>query len=397
MSLQIDNHLISLIISDRAQDLDWDSFSSADWDLLVQLAQAEGVASLLYWKLSQSERINLLPETLQKSLRAVYFSVRMKNDAIIKELEILTEIFNQAGIPVVALKGICFLLTIYPDIGLRPMVDMDLLMPVSKLTEAVQIAKSLGYVEAIPEASPGLEDLLNHALCLIKTVSPFTTLEIHHGLVADRSFTFAVPVDWFWSQTEAMDGLAPKLRINNLLMLSPIAQVLYASAHAMLQHGGSNTSLRWLYDLDRLIRLYAGRMDWDLLLSQARIFEWGSAVFAALSQTVAYFDTPVPRKILDDLSKHSDRNTKLVATLQDQPASHTLEEYQKLKSLNWSGRFKLTLALVAPSPAYMRWRYNLKTSGALPAWYLYRWWVIFKDALKTVWMLIHKAVMQASN
>jgi len=174
-------------------------------------------------------------------------------------------------------------------------------------------------------------------------------------------------------------------------MLTPTAQVLYASAHAMLQHGGRNTSLRWLYDLDRLFRVYPERIDWNLLLSQARIFEWSSAVSAALSQTVALFGTPIPQKVLADLSKHSDRNMKRVATMQNQPATHTLEEYQKLKSLNGYGRFKLVLALIAPGPAYMRWRYGLKTSWVLPAWYLFRWWGIFKDAVQTVIELMQKS------
>jgi hypothetical protein len=391
MPPQIDNHTLSLIISDRMPELDWVSFSPADWDLLVRRAQAEGVAALLYWKLSQSGKIDLLPETLQKSLRAMYFSTRMNNGEIIKELETLTRLFDGAEIPVVALKGVCFALTIYPDIGLRPMADLDLLVPASKLSEAVRITKSLGYVDAVPEASRGLGGLLNHEVCLKKIEAPFTTLELHNSLVADKSFIYAVPVDWFWSQTEPMEGISSEKMISNLRMLTPTAQVLYASAHAMLQHGGRNTSLRWFYDLDRLIRFYADRVDWDLLLSQARTFEWSSAVSAALSQTVACFDTPIPQRVPEELSKQPDRNAKRVATLKNRPATHTLEEAQKLMSLNGHGRIRLILALIAPTPAYMRWRYGLKASQALPAWYLYRWWGIFIDAMQTVIELMQKS------
>jgi len=43
-------------------------------------------------------------------------------------------------------------------------------------------------------------------------------------------------VDWFWSQTELLGG-ASQARFENLRMLSPAAQILYAAAHAMLQHG----------------------------------------------------------------------------------------------------------------------------------------------------------------
>jgi hypothetical protein len=51
--------------------------------------------------------------------------------------------------------------------------------------------------------------------------------------------------------------------------------------------------------------------------------------------------------------------------------------------LNWYGKFRLVTALAFPTPAYMRWRYQLKSSWLLPAWYLFRWGVILTDAVRT--------------
>lgn len=384
MTQALDNRLLGRLLSEEENDLQWDSFSPQDWDQIVRRAQAEGVASVLYWRLIQSARLQLLPNTLQNSLRALYHSLGMNNAELVRELETLTRLFADAGFPVVALKGICFALTIYPDPALRPMVDLDLLVPASDLPEAVRIAKEAGYAGTVPEAFPGLDDLLSHAVGLQKTTAPFTVLELHYSLLAERSFSYAVPVDWFWTQTEPMKGF------DNLLMLSPTAQVLYASAHAMLQHGARNTSLRWFYDLDRLIRVHARRMDWELLLAQARQFEWGSAVSAALSQTVKFFGTPVPGHVLGGLSGISDRNTDLLTIYQGQPATHTLEEYQKLKFLSWQARIRMVLALIVPSPAYMRWRYGLKNYWILPAYYPYRWWGILKDGIQTLIALLQK-------
>ena len=383
MQPRIDNPTLSLIISERMQELDWDSFAPADWDGLAGKAHAQGVGPLLYWSLSRSGKFSTLPESARNSLRAIYAGAWIHNQRIFQELEILSRLFSQAEIPVVVLKGACFALTIYPDIGLRPMGDLDLLVPKAKLAEAVEIAKTLGYVDEIPDATPGLRALLNHEIGLQKMGDHPITLELHHSLVADKSFVYAVPVDWFWEQTEALNGPS-KDRFENLRMLTPAAQVLYAASHAMLQHGGKNAPLRWFYDIDRLMRLYAGRMDWDLLLSQAKTFEWGSALDAALSQTITYFDTPLPGQARAGLSEQSDRHQQLVALLQNKPATHILEERQKLLSLNWYGRFRLGTALFAPSPAYMRWRYQLKNSWRLPAYYLIRWWGILNDAAQTV-------------
>ena len=383
MPPRMDTQTLSLIISNRLTELNWDSFSATDWDLLANKAHAEGVAPLLYWMLSKSGKFSSLPHETRNFLRLLYASTWMQNQTNFKELEILAHRFHQADIPVVVLKGVCFALTIYPDIGLRPMGDMDLLVPASRLAEAVEIAESLGYADTHPEASPGLNDLLSHHACLQKSGPQSFTLEIHHSLVADKTFSYAVPVDWFWEQTESLNT-SSKTRFENLLMLTPTAQVLYAASHAMLQHGGQNTPLRWYYDLDQLIRFYGSRMDWDLLLSQAKTFEWGSALDAALSQTCAYFDTPIPDHVRASLSESSDRHRGLVALKQIRPATHILEERQRLLSLSWYGRFRLILALAFPTPAYMRWRYQLKNSWLLPAWYLFRWGVILKDAARTV-------------
>jgi hypothetical protein len=348
MQLPLDNHTLSLIISERMPELTGDSFSAADWDFLVSKAHAEGVAPLLYWMLSRSGKFSSIPQAVRNSLRLMYSSTWMQNQKIFKELEVLTRRFHRAEIPVAALKGVCFALTIYPDIGLRPMGDMDLLIPKSKLTEAVGIAKSLGYEDTLPEASPGLNELLGLHVFLQKLSPQSITLELHHSLVADKSFTYAVRVDWFWEQTEPLDVSSSQKQFENLRMLTPTAQVLYAASHAMLQHGGQNTPLRWFYDLDRLICHYDGRMDWDLLLSQAKTFDWGSALDAAFSKTYSYFNTPIPNHVRASLLVNSDRHRGLVALKQIRPATHILEEHQKLLSLNWYGKFRLVTALIIP-------------------------------------------------
>jgi hypothetical protein len=389
MSSHIDNHTISRLILDQDSVKDQDSFSPADWKLILELAQQEGVGPLLYWRLSKSGEFTALPENVRNSLRAMYSGAWMQNQKIFNELEVLARLFGQAGIPVVVLKGACFALTVYPDIGLRPMGDLDLLVPKEKLAEAVQITKMIGYVDSLPEATPGLNDLLSHHIFLQKMDAQPFTLELHYSLVADRSFIYAVPVDWFWSQTELLGG-SSQVRFENLLMLSPAAQILFAAAHAMLQHGGKNTPLRWYYDLDRLIRFYEERIDWELLLSQAETFEWGSALNAAFSQTCIYFNTPVPERVRIRLSERPDRHQNLVAFLKTKPDTHILEERQKLISLNWVGRFRLVMALVFPSPTYMRWRYKLTTPWALPTHYLLRWWGIGKDFFPTLVSLFRK-------
>ncbi len=366
--------------------IQWDTFSEFDWEQLVSKAQIQGLAPLMYWLLSKSGKFSSIPEPMRNSLRLNYSLTWIKNKKILKDLESLAKIFKQVDIPLVLLKGACFVLTIYQDIGLRPMGDLDILVPASRFSEAVQIAHSLGFgdrASTVPEAFPGLNDLLNHEICLQKAGPSSTLLEIHNSLMADKAFFYAVPMDWFWEQTEPLSGKL-EAHFKFLRMLTPTAQILYGAAHAMLEHGGKNAHLRWFYDLDRLIRSYPGNMDWDLLLSQARLFEWGSALDAALSITVKCFNSPIPEQVLISLAGISDRNKKMVIQKQVQPATHVLEERQKLLSLKDSVRFRVLLALIFPSLAYMRWRYRIKSSWRLPEFYFLRWAGIILDLVRTL-------------
>src|SRR5687767_8865711 len=168
MAPQIDRHMLSLILSGRAGAPELDSFSPADWDLLLKQAQEEGVAPLVYWTLSRSGMLSCMPASIQSTLRAMYVSLRMNNEALLKELESLMRQFDRAAIPVIALKGVCFALTLYPDIGLRPMVDLDLLVPASQSPKAVRLIRACGYGDLMPEASFGLAHLLDYAVGLKK-------------------------------------------------------------------------------------------------------------------------------------------------------------------------------------------------------------------------------------
>jgi hypothetical protein len=377
----VTHHLCSLLASEANTELD--SLSATEWDALAREASRGGVAPLAFWMLSTAGKISALPQSARDALRQSYAATWKHNREIFDELETLAGEFQRADISLVLLKGACFALTIYPDPGTRPMGDLDLLVPVAKWEQAAGIAKTCGYAEAYPEAAPGLSELLNHDVCLKKKT---VTLEIHRSLLADKTFKYAVPVDWFWTQTQPLNDA----RFPAVLILSPAAQLLYAAAHAMLQHGGKNAALRWFVDMERLIRLHKKELDWAALLAQAKVFEWGSALAAALEQTQAHFNTPIPENIRAELSAHTDRHRGMVRELQKKPLTHTQQELQKMGKLNMYGKLRLFLALVFPSPAYMRWRYDLKTSLALPIYYPLRWWGIFGDGLRTLIALVRR-------
>jgi hypothetical protein len=384
-----DQQILGQFATGRLEGLNVESFSLEDWDRLIATASSEGLSPLIYSSLLQAGKLQSQPESVRHRLSAAYAVTWLQNESLLKELEILNERCGRAGIPVVLLKGVCFALTIYPDIGLRPMGDMDILVPRDRLKEAAGFATTQGFTETLPEAAPGIDEMLSLHVRLQKPGPPPLTLEIHDGLVGGRLFTFAAPVDWFWRQTEPLAGAASE-RFPSAQMLTPSAQLLYAAAHAMLQHGGRGSPLRWFLDMHLLITHYSERLDWNLLVSQARTFEWSSALAAALLQTKACFNTPLPDHVTASLGQVSDRHQAMVRHRQAKPATRVLEEQERLSGMSWYGKARVLLALVVPAPAYMKWRYQLKSPASLPWAYAKRWWGIFVDGLRTLGVVVRR-------
>ncbi len=97
-----------------------------------------------------------------------------------------------------------------------------------------------------------------------------------------------------------------------------------------------------------------------------------------------FFGTQIPERVVSGLRGTADRHRALVSRLKTKPATRFLEEREKLSTLTWHARVRVALALVAQGPAYMKWRYQPKSSLSLPAYYVIRWWGIFRDGLKTL-------------
>ena len=153
---------LCLSISDRADYVEWDQFNAGDWDRLYDTANKERVAAVLYWSLINSKSVSeyKIPLSLLTKLRSLYYSIWVHNTGLYQELRPIFKSMNKAGVQVVLLKGVSLAASLYPDIGLRPMGDLDLLVRDSQLNTAVQIASSFGYKDNVPDAGRGTKEML---------------------------------------------------------------------------------------------------------------------------------------------------------------------------------------------------------------------------------------------
>ena len=84
-----------------------------DWDNLIALAQEHGVEGLLYKRLEGLE----VPDEITSRLRAGYAETWARTLAAKTSLPEVFDAFEKAEIPVILLKGIALIDTLYEDPG----------------------------------------------------------------------------------------------------------------------------------------------------------------------------------------------------------------------------------------------------------------------------------------
>lgn len=127
------------------EDANYSIFSGVDTESLR-------VLPLIYRNLEHSG------DSLLPALRDAYRNTWMANQKLLYRAQEIVRACNEAGIPNMLLKGIPMSLHYYKDMGVRPMGDIDLLVPLEYIESTVSLLASYGN---IPDA---IEDKYRHLI-----------------------------------------------------------------------------------------------------------------------------------------------------------------------------------------------------------------------------------------
>lgn len=385
-------HFLRLCLRGR-----WDTSSEAhslrqsgalDWDILSQLAQRAGVAPLLYHTLRGQD---ILPPQVEADLRRAYHYTATRNHLLLSELRLALERLAQERLPCIVLKGPALLETVYGNLALRPMDDLDLLVRREDVPQAITLFSALGYTPAA-EARPGATLNYSHAQLLRKNVTPSwrsgqalsevngpraitLPLEIHWRLLESPSYDPRLDMSWFWQSTKSVmiDG-------HSALIFAPSAQLFHLCIHLWLHHHGEGM-LRW-FDIASLIRTHQPQIDWEQLLEQAQACHLLLPLQHTLPRITTEWGVPIPNEVIQKLQtlKASAIEARLFSRLA--PPNHSVLRSLVIELANlptWSQRLQFTRNSIFPSPEYMQRRYQISEIW-LPFYYPYRWWLGLRSA-----------------
>ena len=172
-----------------------------DWDPLMQKAGWHRLSALVAHHLMSSELKTLVPMPVQQRMQNIHYSSLPRNMLLQDELSRLLAIFQKEGIPVIVLKGSVLLDSIYSDISLRPMSDLDILVRPEHLDRVEAIAFEQGYDYPVDR---GLQEEARRNCRHLATLwhpQKRIALEIHHHIVSpDEPYRF--DLDSFWARAK---------------------------------------------------------------------------------------------------------------------------------------------------------------------------------------------------
>jgi hypothetical protein len=117
-----------------------------DWQSLLQWAELEGLTPLLNRHLIESDSV--YPVWVKRSLHLSCTHHRHQAEMRTKVLHEILALLRSNDIETLLLKGSALAYTLYPEPGLRPMRDIDLLFRLEDAQRAHDLMKACGFAQA---------------------------------------------------------------------------------------------------------------------------------------------------------------------------------------------------------------------------------------------------------
>ncbi len=288
------------------------------WEEIIALALSHGVAPLLHRSLQASGGLAALQEPVRKRLnderRATGFA-NLRRCAVFKDIALA---FAERNIPLIALKGLHLAELVYRDISLRPMDDVDILVPRAELGKAVATLQRMGYgpEEDMSSSAEALLDF-SHAVAL-EHRGLGILIELHWTLVK-QGYGYEPSTEAIW-RTAAPGKLADA----EVPLMSPEFLLLHVCAHLACHHSFL-LELRALCDIAEIVRACPA-LDWPVVIDQGQRHGWGRGVAAALRLARDYLGAAVPGDVLAALGSDTLAPAMLSEALEHLLSSHKIPD-----------------------------------------------------------------------
>jgi hypothetical protein len=220
---------------------------------------------------------------------------------LIGELRKVLATLQEAGIPCIVLKGIALAERVYPNIAMRGMSDVDILVKKDDLFRVDDYLSSLGYISRDSTVAKAIHNPIGYLASLEYRKDAKSPLNLHvHWHTVNTSvpatmFVERIDINRLW-ENSAMIAVAD----SHALMLRPEHLIIYLCEHA-LRVGHSFDRLILVCDIFFTIKAFENIIDWNFVSEESRRFGLSRFVYYGLSIVKHYTSLGIPDECIAKL------------------------------------------------------------------------------------------------
>ncbi|MDQ1431290.1 MAG: hypothetical protein QOF40_1892 [Actinomycetota bacterium] len=201
-----------------------------------------------------------------------------------------------AGVQTLLLKGVPLALTYYEDVGLRPMLDVDVLVPYDSFDRALDLLEQDGWRDLGLDIPRDRRRRMYHG----------AGMSHPDGRSLDVHWQLALPFVLAHAESESSDDFfraAVPLSLGDLEVttLDPADMLLHLVVHGLWS--GSEANVRWCADATTVARGAGDALDWDRVLDQTVRRDLVIPVGNGLRFIEDVLDAPVPPAVINELAR----------------------------------------------------------------------------------------------
>lgn len=219
-----------------------------------------------------------------------YHATRDRTAAGLRDAREALDALGEAGIAGLLLKGAALVLGAYRDPGLRPMDDLDVLVPEGAAEAALRVLAARGWRPREP-ATPAYR-ATRHAAPLHREGR--TQIDLHWRVFEEHCPPAAEAA--FWAEARALTD--PMLEGAPARILAPADQLLHVVVHGL--KWSRIPAVRWAADAAMVVR--QGPLDWERVSAQAGLRGFGLRAWLALAYLHDVIGEPLPAAALERLA-----------------------------------------------------------------------------------------------
>lgn len=262
-----------------------------DWEPIILAAKRYSLLPYLKYALEKQSLLEILSRSQVELLESAYETASIQNLQNYSALTKIIAAFNHNNIPCIIFKGAYLAKYAYPEVGLREMHDVDILVRLKDIHIVKEIVEENGFETIAPYDF----DPAEHKRHLPVYWNENGTLLEIHWRITHSGYGEQIHESVFWER-----AVRRELYGIDTMFLSAEDELLFICYHGSVGHT-FGYGLRFLCDIQMLTNHPAIHINWRDFVQHAKQWGWTKGVFLSLKLAREMLKVNFPDYVLDEL------------------------------------------------------------------------------------------------